>query len=234
MAKWTVFKTGRAQFALDQACIQGVEPATVTSAEGQGRKLRRKITYRGRPLTIVDLAASLDEKAYATNRDDARLIMLKEKADLALWADRVVSRLIVHDQPPAELPPVFNGTARAWFPKVLQTKSGLALIVEVSALDSMNSLSATRLSPRVQRSAPAAVRKRAPSSGDACKRPVELKPQAISVIDSVVADRLPEDIERHVTRVVTAAMTDALDQHWGQAQRSLNKIAARLAARRSV
>ncbi|MGD8836154.1 MAG: chemotaxis protein CheW [Desulfobacteraceae bacterium] len=133
MLKLVLFQTGDIEFALHRERIDNIQSIPPGSVQIQ-RSQQQTVEYEGGPLILVDLAPGANHCTPSPPEPDAKMIMLKGSPPFALLADDVKESLEVDPAQMDELPPVFAGTARACFPKVLFQGAKLVLIVDTDAL----------------------------------------------------------------------------------------------------
>ncbi len=221
MSEMVVFETGNIQFALDRKCIAHIEPTAAGLKAKKNRNPLKIMTYKGNPLSVIDIAAYLDKGIDAPHLSDAKVVIIKGASDMGLWADSVKGPLVAKKEQMAELPPVFTGTARACFPNVLHLKDRLALVVDVGALASLNQCShesvltdETRQMQDTDKQSAAFAAKKGnsnPIAGRSGLNPLE-KVVAHKLKEPAVARKLQQIIERHVKRVVARTIAETLKQ----------------------
>jgi chemotaxis signal transduction protein len=137
MMEMVLFKTGNVLLALDRTCIRHIGSMSVDLGMTKDRRQQQTIDHKGETLSVIDFAASLTCQSPTPPSSDAKVIVLKGSPTLALWADSVKGKMSVNAAQLALLPPVFTGTARVCFPKVLIFKEQLVLVVDAPALASV-------------------------------------------------------------------------------------------------
>lgn len=137
MPKIILFQSGNAQFAVDPSCIGEIQPASALGATLGTRQTRQTIQYQGRALQLIDLAAVLNPGNPDSHPPQAKALMVKpfnDAPDMAIIADAINGVMDASAQQVNELPPVFTGTARRYFPNVVCLEQRLALVFNTTAL----------------------------------------------------------------------------------------------------
>jgi chemotaxis signal transduction protein len=133
MHELVLFQTGDIEFALHRERIDDIQSIFPGSVQIQ-RSQQQTVEHEGGPLIVVDLAPGANHCTPPPTDPDAKMIILKGSPPYALLADTVKESVEVHAAQMDVLPPVFTGTARACFPKVLCQGAKLILIVDTDAL----------------------------------------------------------------------------------------------------
>lgn len=134
MTKMILFQTGNVKFAIELASIRHMGPKTAAPGAGQGRVQQQTIKHEGRPIKLIDLAASLGQNVEEPLPQDGKMIVVKGSPAKALWADNVSGFITADEGQMFEMPSVFTGAAGACFPKVLHFKEHLVLVADTDAL----------------------------------------------------------------------------------------------------
>jgi chemotaxis signal transduction protein len=137
MPKIILFQSENTHFAVDPTCVSDIHPASALGAMPETRQARQTIQYQGRALQLIDPAAFLNPGNPAPHPPEAKALMVKTlngAPDMAIIADAVNGVMDAPEQKVTELPPVFTGTARQYFPTVVRLDQRLALVFNTSAL----------------------------------------------------------------------------------------------------
>jgi chemotaxis signal transduction protein len=133
MQELVLFQTGDMDFAIQQDCI--MEIRSLAKDAILTRECLQQVIETGDGLLIlIDLASGVAHCTPPVPAADARLILVKGTPPYALLADGMHKTMEADPGQMETLPPVFEDTARACFPKVLRTQEQLALVIDTIAL----------------------------------------------------------------------------------------------------
>lgn len=211
MRQLILFQTGNIEFALDHNCISHIRPIPEDSTGVSERVQQQPIEVDGRDLLLIDLAAASNEDGAASCPPEAEMIVVKE-SPLALYADQVKSTLHVNGERMDELPPVFGGTSRACFPKVLHLEDQLVLVINPDALADVETYAATLRAKSKAKRHHTEDEHKAPRTEKAPQIQTASETVARDTLETVVGEKLRNIIGRRVQQVVAQTMARALKQ----------------------
>lgn len=212
MRQLVLFQTGNIEFAMDRDSISRIRPLPGSPTGTTDRVRQQPIEVEGRNLLLIDLAAAANTNATASYPPDAEMIVVKT-SPLALLADQVKRTLDVNGERMDELPPVFGGTARACFPKVLHFEDQVVLVIDPDALVDVETYAAALRARPENRGCPTDVERETPHT-DRTPQPMQTSsdPTAGDPLEAVVGKKLGEIIGRRVRKAVSQTMARALEQ----------------------
>lgn len=219
MPKLILFQSGNVQFAVDPTCVSETKEASALGATVETRQVCQIIQYQGRALQLIDLTAVLNPDNSAPHPPNAKALMVKKlngMPDTAIFADAVNGVMDAPVQQMNELPPVFTGTARQYFPNVVLLEKRLALVFNTTAL--VGSKFGGDLVPH---------RKGAESGPENMPNPaahpplLKKPPQGATAIDLEGLDMLVEGIlDKMLTKRVQQAVARAMNKALGSLQQA--------------
>lgn len=204
MPQLILFQTGNMHFALERNAISHIGSPTAGFSSDLCRVLCRTVAHKGRPLALIDLAATLEQDSNRPYPPELKIIMLKTAPSIGLPAEHVHGDLDVDTQQMDVLPPVFTGKARACFQRIVQLDDHFVLVIDAASLPELlpdgwtsaaeNKPPALQEEDRTERSHPAKER------------------QGTQEIEALIVRKLQDIIGRQVKRLLSQAMAEAIDR----------------------
>ena len=210
MPQLAIFQSGNVHFALDRDCIGRIEPITTALKAASQRIGKQTVAHKGHAMLLIDLAVGLGASTAGPHPRSSKMIVIKGRPAVALWADRIHGVATANPEDMDALPPVFAGTARACFPRVVRRPKGLALVVDTRALTDIESSGANEGQVRQD------VRKdsQRPVSATLDAHPGKGQVMHADVaVENIVDMKLHQFIGRRVKQVITQTMTESLARH---------------------
>ncbi len=208
MSKLILFQSGGVQFAIEQTHVTDIQPGSALSSLPLKRQERQSVDYRGRTLKLIDLAASLNHETTPPSSSDAKMFMVNvdsRSSAAALWADKVYGVLDAEAGQLEVLPPVFTGTARAYFPNMLRIKGRLVLVLNTAAVVSGEPGQGASIQHQDHKSISKSVQASRP------RRP-ELSKDSLNLIQHLVLKKLEALITQKTQRIVAERIQQALNE----------------------
>ena len=210
MQELLLCQTGDIEFALHRDCIDNIQSIPPGSPQVR-RSQQQTVENEGGPLLLIDLASYANHRTLSPPQPDAKMIMLKGSPACALLADDVKETLEADISQMDELPPVFAGTARACFPKVLCQEEKLVLVVDTDALaDCKIDFDAAPDTYREQQNE-IEERLETPTTEKALPLPPSSTPSISVPLEDKVGEILRKIIEQRVQKKVAETMTLTLE-----------------------
>lgn len=210
MHELVLCQTGDIEFALHRDCIDNIQSIPPGSPQVR-RSQQQTVEHEGGPLILIDLASDANHCTLCPPQPDAKMIMLKGAPAYALLADDVKETLEADIAQMDELPPVFAGTARACFPKVLCQEDKLVLVVNTDALADCKIDCDAALDTCREQQHEIEAHLETPTTEKALPLPPSSTP-AISVpLEDKVGEILRKIIEQRVQKKVAETMTQTLE-----------------------
>lgn len=210
-----LFQTGSMEFALDRNCISHIRSIPEQTRETRDRIQQQTIEHEGRSLLLIDLAADANQDCAVPHPSDAKMIVVKESPPMALLADHVKCNVETNGEQMDELPPVFAGTARACFPKVLRLEDQLALVIAADALAELGIYADTAPAARQTRPHQNRDKKETFKADNPAHSNPSSTPSADKTLENIVGEKLQLVIGRRVRKTVAETMARTLERHMG-------------------
>ena len=136
MQRLVLFQVGGRRLGLDMALTKSIEATDFLDAKQSSSKLRDTMVVDDEEVPVYDLSAIMgDERSTPDSRSKKVMLVKAQGRYLALLVDRVDRAVEVESGLIESLPPIFEGTSRDCFPKVLRREDGLILILSPEALE---------------------------------------------------------------------------------------------------
>ena len=130
MPAQVLFQVGNRQFGLDLQHIKSIHRASAFFEEQSVERSSKTLELDGKEVHLYHLSSIFGEEAPSAELGSKRLILVDApEGPLALIVDGMDEVIEVTIDQVEPLPPVFKGTARCCFPRVLKQKDHLVLLL---------------------------------------------------------------------------------------------------------
>ena len=204
MPQFVLFETGGIQFGLDRRSISGIEPISDAAGAVKNPDSGNRTGSGGQYCDPIDLSKALKGCVASSPARHAEVILLNGNTGHSLLADKVGETLEVGAEDLYDLPPVFNGKARACFQKVLRMEDTMALVIDVKGLETVFPI----------------MHHAQQKHGDGKKihpdKPAQGAPPLSSRgdhLEAVMMKKLSHMIGQHVDQVVSRTIADVIERH---------------------